>query len=69
MPIKEELIWAEASTWQWYRKFESFMTDNGYHKTSTDHYVFVNKFKGGHFLILLLYVDDMLIVRHDHMKI
>ena len=54
---------------QWYRKFESFMTDNGNHKMQADHCVFVKKFKGGYFLILLLYADDMLIVRCDHMKI
>ena len=45
------------------------MTDNGYHKTQVDHFVFVKKFNEGDFLILLLYVDDMLIVRRDHIKI
>ena len=38
------------------------MTDHGYHKMQADHCVFVKKFEGGHFLILLLYDDDMLIV-------
>ena len=42
------------------------MTNQGYHKTQADHCVFVKKFEGGDFLILLLYVDDMLIVgRHQ----
>ena len=54
---------------QWYRKFESFMTDNGYQKMQADHCMFVKKFEGGDFLILLLYVDNMLIVGRDHMKI
>ena len=31
--------------------------------------VFVKKFEGGDFLILLLYVDDMLIVGRDQAKI
>ena len=31
--------------------------------------MFVKKFDGGDFLILLLYVDDMLIVSQDHTKI
>ena len=31
--------------------------------------MFVKKFEGGDFLILLLYVDDMLIVRRDQAKI
>ena len=54
---------------QWYRKFDSFMTDQGYHKTQADHCVFVKKFEGGDFLIVLLYVDDMLIVGRDQAKI
>ena len=45
------------------------MTDQGYHKTQADHCVFVKKFEGGNFLILLLYVDDMLIVGRDQAKI
>ena len=45
------------------------MTDQGYHKTQADHCVFVKKFEGGSFLILLLYVEDMLIVERDQAKI
>ena len=45
------------------------MTDHGFDKTQADHYVFVLKYDGGDFLILLLYVDDMLIVRRDLKKI
>ena len=45
------------------------MTEKRYHKMQANHCVFVKKFDGGDFLILLLYVDDMLIVRRDHMKI
>ena len=45
------------------------MTDQGYHKTKADHCVFVKKFEGGDFRILLLYVDDMLIVGRDQAKI
>ena len=45
------------------------MTDQGYHKTQADHCVFVKKLDGGDVLILLMYVDDMLIVGWDHLKI
>ena len=41
------------------------MIDHGYNKTSFDHCVFVKKFPNGKYIILLLYVDDMLIVGHD----
>ena len=45
------------------------MIDHGFHKTQVVHYVFVKKCDGGDFLILLLYVDDMLIVGQDMKKI
>ena len=67
--LKKSLYRLKQAPGKWYRKFDSFMTDHGYHKTQADHYVFVKKFDGGDFLILLLYVDDMLIVRRDPKKI
>ena len=45
------------------------MIDNGYNKTHANRYVLVKKFDRGDFLILLLYVDDMLIVTRDHIKV
>ena len=54
---------------QWYKKFDSFMVEHGYDRTTFDHCVFVKKFSDGEFIILLLYVDDMLIVRRDTGKI
>ena len=48
---------------------DGFLHDNGFHKTQTDHCVFVKRFDEGDFLILLLYVDDMLTVRHNAKKI
>ncbi|RDX79965.1 hypothetical protein CR513_39546, partial [Mucuna pruriens] len=47
---------------QWYKKFESVMCEQGYKKTTSDHCVFVRKFFDDDFIILLLYVDDMLII-------
>nr|KYP54198.1 Retrovirus-related Pol polyprotein from transposon TNT 1-94 [Cajanus cajan] len=38
------------------------MCEQGYKKTTSDHCVFVKKFSDDDFIILLLYVDDMLIV-------
>ena len=45
------------------------MEANEYGKTNSDHCVFVKKFSDDDFVILLLYVDDMLIVGHDAAKI
>ena len=44
------------------------MLYHGLRKTQVDHYVFV-KYDGADFLILVLYVDDMLIVNLDIKKI
>ena len=38
------------------------MVGHGYTQTNANHCVYVKKFPDGKFLILLLYVDDMLIV-------
>ena len=63
MSVEEDLVWVEVSALQWYLKFESFMVDHGFHKTQPDHCVFMKTYDGGDFLILLLYVDDMFVVR------
>ena len=65
MLVEEELRWLKQAP----RKFDSFLIDQGYHKTQDNHCVFVKKLNGGDFLILMLYVDDMLIVEQDRIKI
>ena len=45
------------------------MSEHGFHKTQADHCVFVKRYDEGDFLILLLYVDDMLVVSQDTKKI
>ena len=42
---------------------------HGYNRTTSDHCVFTRKFYDDDFIILLLYVDDMLINGHDSSKI
>lgn len=54
---------------QWYKMFDSFMENHSFSMTMTDHYVFVKKFSDDDFIILLIYVDDMLIVVQDASKI
>ena len=55
----------ENNSQQWYKKFDFFMENHGFSKTMCDHYVFVKKFGDNDFIILLLYVDDMLIIGQD----
>ena len=45
------------------------MMSHGYNRTTFDNYVFTRKFFDDDFIILLLYVDDMLIIGHDYNKI
>ncbi len=67
--LKKSLYGLKQVPRQWYTKFDSFMEGHGYSKNSSDHCVYVKKFSDGDFIILLLYVDDMLIVGHDTKKI
>ena len=67
--LKKSLYGLKQAPRKWYGKFDSFMTNQGYHKMQPDHYLFVKKLDGGDFLILILYVDDMLIVEQDRIKI
>ena len=50
---KEELV---------HKKFNSFMENHSFNETMCDHCVFMKKFSDNDFIILLLYVDDMLII-------
>ena len=45
------------------------MSENDFKKTLRDHCVFVNSYENGDFMILLLYMDNMLIIGHDQKKI
>jgi ATP-binding cassette subfamily B (MDR/TAP) protein 1 len=47
---------------QWYMKFKSVMGEQVYKRCSSDHCVFIKRFSGDDYIILLLYVDDILIV-------
>lgn len=67
--LKRSLYGLKQAPRQWYKKFESLMNKQGYNKTSSDHCVFVKRFASDDFIILLLYVDDMLIVGKDVSKI
>ena len=63
--LKKSLYGLKQAPRQWYKKFDSFMVNQGYKRTNADHCVYVKQFEDGNFIILLLYVDDMLIVGQD----
>ena len=60
--LKKSLYGLKQAPRQWYRKFDSFMGEQGFKKTAMDHCVFQKRFANNDFIILLLYVDDILIV-------
>ncbi|KAH9668792.1 Integrase catalytic domain-containing protein [Citrus sinensis] len=45
----------------WYKRFDSFIMSLGYNRLSSDHCVYYKRFENNDFIILLLYVDDMLV--------
>ena len=51
------------------QEVQILMLEHEFHKIQVDHYMFVKRYDEGDFLILLLYVDDMLIVGQDTRRI
>ena len=45
---------------QWYKKFNEFMSNSGFKRCDMDHYCYVKKYTNS-YVILVVYVDDMLI--------
>lgn len=60
--LQKSLYGLKQAPRQSYKKFESVIGKQGYQRTSSDHCVFFQRFGDDDFIILLLYVDDMLIV-------
>nr|KYP31853.1 Retrovirus-related Pol polyprotein from transposon TNT 1-94 [Cajanus cajan] len=67
--LKKSLYGLKQAPRQWYKKFDLFMAQHNFKKTSADQCVFVKNYENGESIILLLYVDDMLIVGKDKTKI
>jgi len=60
--LKKSLYGLKQAPIQWYLKFDSAMRERGYKRSSSDHCVYFHRFSGDDFIILLLYIDDILIV-------
>jgi hypothetical protein len=59
--LKKSLYGLRQSPRQWYKKFDSFMMSQNYTRSEYDHCVYLKKLNNGIFIILVLYVDDMLL--------
>ena len=60
--IKKSLYGMKQSSGKWYKKFDSFIVIQGYTRSEYDHCLYF-KTLNEIFIILVLYVDDMIIVR------
>ena len=58
--LKKSLYGLKQAPRQWYKKFDSIMHRIGFKRYEVDHCCYVKSFDNS-FIILLLYVDDMLI--------
>eukprot|EP00253_Pinus_taeda_P009951 PITA_09951 len=59
--LKKSLYGLKQSPRQWYKKFDSFMLSQRYVRSEYDHCVYFKQLNNGMFIILVLYVDDMLL--------
>lgn len=62
--LKKSLYGLKQAPRQWYKKFEGFMHKEGFQKCNADHCCFFKRYKSS-YIILLLYVDDMLVAGSD----
>ena len=58
--LKKSLYGLKQAPRNWYKKFDSFMRSSGYIRCQADHCCYVRQLDNS-YIILLLYVDDMLI--------
>lgn len=59
--LEKSLYGLKQAPRKWYHKFDTFMITNEFVRCQFDHCVYIKKTTNGNYVILLLYVDDMLI--------
>jgi hypothetical protein len=59
--LKKTFYGIKQAPRKWYLKFDRFMTEQGYSRCHSDHCVYFKNLENGSYIILLLYVDDMLV--------
>ena len=63
--LKKSFYGLKQAPHQWYKRFDSFMLEHGFRRLEVDHCVYIKMYDQERFIILLLYVDDILVVGHD----
>ena len=60
--LNKSLYSLEQASRCWYKRFDSFIISLGYNRLSSDHYIYFRRFdEDSDFIILLLYIDDILV--------
>lgn len=67
MQIKEEFVRIKASNMTRYKKLDSFIMNQDYHKTFIAQCIYFKKFSNYSFIILLLYINNMFYCRKRHL--
>jgi hypothetical protein len=62
--LKKSLDGLKQSPRMWYQKFDTYMLGLGFTRRKEDHCVY-SKLIGDHFIYLVLYVDDMLVIGNN----
>jgi hypothetical protein len=59
--LKKRLYGLKKAPRKWYLKFDRFMIEQGYSRCHSHHCVYFKRLENGSYIILLLYVDDMVV--------
>nr|GFB36648.1 retrovirus-related Pol polyprotein from transposon TNT 1-94 [Tanacetum cinerariifolium] len=59
--LKKSLYGLKQSPRQWYKRFDEYVWNNGFKRSSYDSCVYYRSYAPGEYIYLLLYVDNMLI--------
>jgi hypothetical protein len=62
--LKKSLYGLKQSPRMWYQKFDTYILGLGFVRSRVDHCVY-SKHIGNHFIYVVLYVDDMLLVGNN----
>lgn len=67
--LQKSLYGLKQSPRQWYKRFDSYMINIKYKRSTCDCCVYYKQLVNGNYIYLLLYVDDMLIASKDSYEI
>ena len=62
--LKKSIYGLKQASRQWYLKFDGIIRNFGFKENEVDNCIYI-KVKGGKFIILILYVDDILLASSD----